>query len=76
MLWNNTILQAIGPICPRVGHKGKAPVSLTLPKVGLIPITPEKEAGIRTEPPPSVPKATGVIPVPTETPEPAEEPPE
>lgn len=37
----------------------------TRPNCGLIPNRPVKEAGTRTDPPPSVPKANGVTPAAT-----------
>jgi hypothetical protein len=39
-------------------------------------VHPQKLAGIRTEPPPSLPSENGPIPVATAAPVPAEEPPE
>src|SRR5512132_2485888 len=48
----------------------------TRPIVGLMPYTPQKLAGIRTEPPPSLPSENGPTPVATAAPDPAEEPPE
>ena len=41
----------------------------------LIPTSPQKEAGMRTEPPPSLPIASGPTPAATAAPEPALEPP-
>ena len=58
-------------------------VSLTVPgqtgiapSVGLNPTTPQNDAGMRIEPPASVPVATGTAPDATVAPEPALEPPE
>ena len=45
------------------------------PSVGLNPTTPQNAAGIRIEPPPSVPMATGPAPAATVAPDPALEPP-
>ena len=45
------------------------------PIEGLKPYTPQWAAGIRTEPPPSLPMAMGPTPVATATPAPALEPP-
>jgi hypothetical protein len=51
-----------GPSTDRLGHP-RNPGSLgTRPKVGLWPTTPQKAAGMRIEPPPSVPRAIGVAP--------------
>jgi len=44
--------------------------------VGLMPYSPQKLAGMRTEPPPSLPSENGPTPVATAAPVPAEEPPE
>src|SRR5215467_9133967 len=46
------------------------------PSVGLSPTIPQKEAGIRTDPPMSVPSARLTHPVATATAEPPDEPPE
>ncbi len=51
---------------------GHAPIS---PVVGLSPTSPQKAAGILIEPPPSVPVASGVIPVMSATALPPEDPP-
>ncbi len=39
--------------------------SVTLPREGLRPTTPQHEAGMRTDPPPSLPSASGPSPVAT-----------
>src|SRR4029078_11903198 len=46
------------------------------PYVGFIPMTPHSDAGCRTEPPVSEPRATGTIPAATAVAEPPDEPPE
>ena len=43
--------------------------------VDFQPVSPQKEAGIRQEPPVSVPSPTALIPVATDTAAPEEEPP-
>jgi len=43
--------------------------------VGRYPTTPLQEAGIRMEPPVSVPREKDTVPVPTQPPEPPLEPP-
>ena len=47
----------------------------TRPKVALRPVRPHMLAGIRTEPPPSVPIASGPRPAATAAPAPPDEPP-
>src|SRR5207342_2316617 len=47
----------------------------TRPRLGLSPTTPQADAGIRIEPPPSLAPAIGTIPAPTTAPEPPDEPP-
>ena len=48
---------------------------LTRPRVVLIPKTPQKDEGMRMEPPPSLPTATGHSPAARAAPAPPEEPP-
>src|SRR3712207_5365813 len=66
--------RAMGATCPSVGVAlvGKTG---TLPNCAFIPNTPQKDAGMRMEPPPSVPSAKGVTPAATEVAAPALEPP-
>jgi hypothetical protein len=45
------------------------------PRVGLRPTSPQAEAGMRIDPPPSAPSATGTVPVATATADPPDEPP-
>src|SRR5262245_4934878 len=47
----------------------------TRPLVGLRPVTEHQAAGMRTDPAPSLPVASGTSPTETATAEPAEEPP-
>ena len=54
---------------------GKWPVWGTRQPVGLWPKTPLKKAGIRIEPPKSVPIPNGANPEPIAAPSPPEEPP-
>ena len=51
-----------GPSTDSVGQPRKPGSFGTSPKVGLCPTTPQNAAGIRIEPPPSVPRAIGVAP--------------
>src|SRR5580700_3115130 len=67
-------LRAMGPTWARVGvaevgHTG------TRPNCALMPTRPVKQHGMRTEPPPSVPSASGVIPAATDAAAPALDPP-
>ena len=54
---------------------GMAPARLTRPTVVFNPVTPQKCAGIRTEPPVSEPSAAEVSRAATAAPEPDDEPP-
>ncbi len=47
----------------------------TRPRLGLSPTRPQQAAGMRIEPPPSLPCAIGTIPAATAAAEPPEEPP-
>ena len=68
-------LTPIGPIESNVVESGTAPSRCTRYCVGLNPTSPHSAAGMRTEPPVSVPIATAAMPSATETGAPAEEPP-
>src|SRR5579863_3561020 len=68
-------LLASGPTESRLGASGKAPLSDTRPCVGLNPTTPQKAAGMRHDPPVSVPIVAGVMPSATATAPPEVEPP-
>nr|ACR35514.1 unknown [Zea mays] len=63
------------PGIPTVQLSGRTPALERRPAVGLNPTTPHSAAGIRTEPPPSTPSATGQRPAQTTAAEPLEEPP-
>ena len=67
-------VRVIGPTWATVpnGLRGKAG---TLPKEGLSPKMPEKPAGMRIEPPPSVPSDKGAKPAATAAAEPPDDPP-
>ena len=69
------VLVAIGPICATLQHNGNAPCSLTLLYVGFNPKTPQNEAGMRIEPPPSAPIAAEQSPKARVAAEPLELPP-
>ena len=59
----------------RLQLRGTTPAVLTRPTVVFSPTVPLRAAGMRTEPPVSVPMAMGAIPEATATPEPLLEPP-
>ena len=67
--------RASGPCVSRYGQVGMTPVRGTRPKVGFIPTTPVHTAGMRFDPPSSVPSAAKAIPAATATADPALEPP-
>jgi hypothetical protein len=67
-------LRASGQTCASVGV-AEAGQTGTRPKLALKPKVPVNAAGMRIEPPPSVPSANGVIPAATEAAQPALEPP-
>ena len=67
--------RASGPGVSSVVLSGSTPYVLILPAVTFRPTTPHHAAGSRTEPPVSVPIATGARPAATATPEPLEDPP-
>ena len=54
-------MRAIGPTC-ETGPNGLAGQAGTRPNVGLSPGSPQNAHGIRIEPPPSVPSASGTMP--------------
>src|SRR5439155_24547466 len=67
--------RASGPGVSSVELSGRTPYVLIRPAVTLSPTMPHQAAGILTEPPVSVPIATGASPAETATPEPLEDPP-
>ncbi len=68
-------VRAIGPTVSNVGTSGKTPSHDTAPTGGLNPTTPHAAAGIRSEPPVSVPIASGTMPAARATAFPLLEPP-
>src|SRR5271170_4265267 len=68
-------LIASGPTESRLGASGKAPFSDTRRCVGLNPTMPQNAAGMRHDPPVSVPIVAGVMPSATLTAPPEVEPP-
>jgi hypothetical protein len=67
--------RASGPTQSRVVRAGRTPVRLTRPNEGFSPYTPQHAAGMRMEPPVSLPSAKSTRPAATATAEPLEEPP-
>ncbi len=67
--------RAIGPGVSSVNESGSTPWVLIRPAVTLSPTIPHHAAGSLTEPPVSVPIATGASPAATATAEPLDEPP-
>ena len=65
----------IGPAWSRFHESGNTPRRLTRPYVGLNPTTPHNEAGMRIEPPVSVPSAPSAMPVATAIADPLDDPP-
>ena len=66
---------AIGPIVSKAGASGWTSSSETRPHVVLSPAIPQHAAGMRIDPPVSVPNATSASPAATATAEPLEDPP-
>ncbi len=66
---------AIGPTVSSVGASGWTPSSGMRPYVVFRPTTPQQAAGVRTDPPVSVPSATSAPSVATATADPDDEPP-
>ena len=68
-------VRAIGPAVAKPTGSPYIGYPLIRPRVGLSPNSPQHEAGIRIEPPPSEPWATGTSPAATAAAAPPEEPP-
>src|SRR5882757_10270371 len=66
---------ASGPTVSSVNESGMQLARLTRPLVGLNPVTPQKCAGMRIEPPVSEPNAAKVSLAATAEPDPDDEPP-
>src|SRR6478735_9631316 len=71
----SSAVRASGPTVSSVNESGIALARLTRPLVGFNPVTPQKCAGRRIEPPVSEPSAAGTSRAPTAAPEPDDEPP-
>src|SRR6266853_5865404 len=70
----SSTLRAIGPCTPILRSILAIGVCATRPMLGRIPTTPQKLAGLRSEPPISVPWASHAVPVASATAAPPEEP--
>src|SRR5579884_1333552 len=68
-------VRASGPYVLRPNQPSAAGCMETRPRVGFMPTSPQHEAGMRIDPPPSDPVAHGTIPDATAAAEPPEEPP-
>src|SRR5690348_9022452 len=68
-------VRAIGPDGPSPSEPDTNGAGGTRPREGLIPKRPQHEAGIRIEPPPSLPCASGASPAATAAAAPPLEPP-
>jgi hypothetical protein len=68
---SQTMSRVIGPGVSSVGLSGRTPNVLIRPIVVFSPVTPFHAAGMRTDPPVSVPIAQGATRAATATPEPA-----
>src|SRR3954454_105003 len=75
MIAQSSAVRASGPTVSSVNESGMQLARLTRPFVGLKPLTPQKCAGMRIEPPVSEPSAAGTSRAATAEPEPEEEPP-
>src|SRR5512133_2714808 len=75
MLVHAATVCAIGPAWSKVGASGKTPSSGTSPKVGLKPTTAQQAAGMRIDPPDSVPSAASAKPAASAAAEPPLDPP-
>jgi len=71
----SSTLRAIGPGVSSVPLSGSTPYVDIRPIVVFSPVIPHHAAGMRTDPPVSVPIAHGAIRAPTATPEPEDDPP-
>jgi hypothetical protein len=58
-------VRAIGPTVSKLGTSGNTPPTGTAPCAGLSPTTSQAAAGIRSEPPVSVPRPSGTSPAAT-----------
>src|SRR5215475_12297754 len=71
----STTERASGPATSREGDSGKTPLRPIRPREVFMPTTPQKQAGVRSEPPVSLPSAAGTSPPATATADPLEDPP-
>jgi hypothetical protein len=59
----SSAVRAIGPVTWSVSHSQSVGCVGTSPTDGRKPTTPQNDAGIRSEPPRSVPSASAIMPV-------------
>src|SRR2546421_4419413 len=71
----SSAVRASGPTVSSVNESGIALARLTRPLVGFSPVTPQKCAGMRIDPPVSEPSAAGMSRAATAEPDPDDEPP-
>src|SRR3989442_13341340 len=71
----SSTVRAIGPAWSMDQERGSTPARLTRPYVGLTPLIPQSEAGMRIEPPVSEPRAPRTSAAATATPQPHQGPP-
>src|SRR6266576_317766 len=72
---HSSTVRPIGPTWSKLGASGKQPSIETSPYVGLNPTTPQQAAGMRIEPPESVPRAASTSPSASAAAEPPDDPP-
>ena len=72
---HSATVRAMGPAWSQLGARGKQPSSETSAYVGLKPTIPQQAAGMRIEPPESVPSAASARPAASAAAEPPLEPP-
>src|SRR5690349_5246447 len=71
---SSSALRQMGPTLSRLQHSTMAPLLLTVPKLGLNPVAPQRVEGETMEPRVSVPSVNGNNPATTEAAEPADDP--
>ena len=72
---HSSTVRAIGPTWSKLGASGKQPTVETSSYVGLKPTTPQHAAGMRIDPPESVPRAASASEAARAAAEPPDDPP-